>query len=49
MYQSAGQTRDFTAAAGLLGAMLAAKVLLADRGYHADLFRNTLIDAGITP
>ena len=49
MYLSAGQTSDFTGAAGLLPTMPAAKVLLADRGYDADWFRNVLIDRGITP
>ena len=49
MYMSAGQTSDFTGAAGLLGAMLRAKVLLADPGHDADWFRNALIDKGITP
>ena len=47
MYLSAGQTSDDTGAAGLVSAMPAAKVLLADRGYDADWFRNTLIDMGI--
>ena len=49
MYLSAGQTSDFTGAAGLLGAMPQVKALLADRGYDADWFRNALIDKGITP
>ena len=49
MYLSAGQTSDFTGAAGLVSAMPPAKVLLADRGYDADWFRNALIDMGITP
>jgi transposase len=49
MYLSAGQTSDFTGAAGLLAVLPAAKVLLADRGYDADWFRNALIDKGITP
>ena len=49
MYLSAGQTSDFTGAAGLLRSMPQAKVLLADRGHDADWFRNALTDKGITP
>ena len=49
MYLSAGQTSDFTGAAGLLGSMPQAKVLLADRGYDAEWFRNALIEKGIQP
>jgi transposase len=49
MFLSAGQTSDYTGAAALLSVMPQAKVLLADRGYDADWFRNTLIDKGITP
>ena len=49
MYLSAGNTSDDTGAAGLLAAMPRAKVLLADRGYDADWFRNALIDKDITP
>ena len=49
MYLSAGQTSDFTGAAGLLSTLPAAKVLLADRGYDANWFRNALIDRDISP
>ena len=49
MYLSAGQTSDFTGAAGLLSTLPAAKVLLADRGYDANWFRNALIDREIIP
>ena len=49
MYLSAGQTSDFTGAAALLATMPRARVLLADRGYDADWFRNALTDMGITP
>ena len=49
MYLSAGQTSDYTGAAGLVSAMPRVKVLLTDRGYDADWFRNTLIDKGIMP
>ena len=48
MYLSAGQTSDYIGAAGLLSAMPRATVLLADRGYDADWFRNALIDKGVT-
>ena len=40
MFLSAGQTSDYTGAAALLSVMPQAKVLLADRGYDADWFRN---------
>ncbi len=49
MYPSARQTSDYTGAAGLVSAMPRAKVLLADRGCDADLFRNAWIYNGITP
>jgi transposase len=49
MYLSAGQTSDYTGAAGLVSGMPGVKVLLADRGYDADWFRNALMDKGITP
>ena len=49
MYLSAGNTSDYTGAAGLLAGMPRAKVLLADRGYDADWFRNALINKDITP
>ena len=49
MYLSAGQTRDYIGAAALLVGMPKAKVLLADRGYDADWFRNTLIYKEIVP
>ena len=49
MYLSAGQTSNYTGAAGLLAGMPKAKTLLVDRGYDADWFRNALIDRGITP
>ena len=49
MYLSGGRTSDYTGAAGLLSALPKAKVLLADRGYDADWFRNALIDRGIMP
>jgi len=49
MYLSAGQTSDYTGAAGLMSGMPRVKVLLADRGYDADWFRNAWMDKGITP
>ena len=49
MYPSAGQTSDYTGAAGLVSAMPRTKVLLADRGCDAEWFRNALIYNGITP
>jgi transposase len=47
MFLSAGQTRDYTGAAALLSSLPQAKVLLADRGYDADWFRDALADRGI--
>ena len=47
MYLSAGQTSDYTGAAALLASLPKAKVLLADRGYDADWFRNAIADRGI--
>ena len=47
MFLSAGQTSDYTGAAALLSSMPKAKVLLADRGYDADWFRDALADRGI--
>jgi len=49
MYLSAGETSDYVGAAGLLRFMPRAKCLLADRGYDADWFRNSLTDMNITP
>ena len=47
MFLSAGQTSDYTGAAALLSSLPTAKVLLADRGYDADWFRDALSDRGI--
>lgn len=47
LYLSAGQTSDYTGAAALLPSLPAAKILLADRGYDADWFRDALADKGI--
>jgi len=46
---TAGQVRDYTGAAALLGGLPKAEWLLADRGYDADWFRDALKDKGITP
>jgi transposase len=49
MFLSAGQTSDYIGARALLSSIPQAGALLADRGYDADWFRNTLIDMGIAP
>lgn len=49
MYLSAGQTSDYIGARALLSSLPPAGVLLADRGYDADWFRNALIERGIQP
>jgi transposase len=44
---TAGQrVSDYTGAAALMKSLTAAEWLLADRGYDADWFRDTLIDKG---
>jgi transposase len=40
---------DYKGAALMIHAFPKAKVLLGDRGYDADWFRNALIERGITP
>ena len=47
MFLSAGQISDYTGAAALLSSMPNGKVLLADKGYDADWFRDALTDRGI--
>ena len=47
MFLSAGQVSDYIGAAALLSSMPQAKVLLADKGYDADWFRDALADRGI--
>jgi transposase len=42
LFLTAGQTSDFTGAAVLLSSLPAADILLADRGYDADWFREAL-------
>ena len=44
---TAGQVSDYTGAAALLRHMPSAEWLLADRGYDADWYRETLKDKGI--
>lgn len=48
-YMTAGHVSDYTGAAALLGSLLNAEWLLADRGYDADWFRDALKDKGIKP
>lgn len=48
-FLSAGQMSDARGALALLGDLPAARVLLADKGYDADWFREALQDKGITP
>ena len=49
MLLSEGQMSDYKGAALMVHAFPKAKVLLGDRGYDADWFRNALIERGITP
>ena len=49
MHLCAGQTRDYTGASALVRSLPKAGVLLAERGYDANLFRNALTDMGILP
>ena len=49
MFLSAGQTSDYIGARALLPSIPRAAVLLGDRGYDADWFRNALIDMGVSP
>ena len=46
-FLSAGQMSDARGALALLGDLPAARVLLADKGYDADWFREALRDKGI--
>jgi transposase len=47
LFLSAGQVSDYTGAAALLSSLPAANVLLADRGYDADWFRDALVERSI--
>ena len=49
MFLSAGQTSDYIGARALLSSIPQAGVLLGDRGYDADWFRNALTETGISP
>ena len=49
MFLWAGQTWDCIGARALLSSIPQAGVLLADRGYDADWFRNALIERDIQP
>jgi IS5 family transposase len=48
-FMTAGQVRDYSGAATLLGSLPAAAWILADRGYDADWFREALKYKGIRP
>lgn len=49
MLLTEGQMSDFKGAALMLDTLPGAKVLLGDKGYDADWFRNGLAARGITP
>ena len=49
MLLSEGQMSDYKGAALMFDALPRAKVLLGDKGYDADWFRQALIERGITP
>ena len=49
MFRSGGQTSDYIGARALVDDLPDTKVLLADRGYDADWFRNALKERGISP
>ena len=49
MFLSKGQMSDYKGACHLLDALPKANVLLADRGYDADWFRDALRKKGIEP
>ena len=48
-FMTAGQVSDYTGAAALLRSLPDAEWLIADRGYDADWFRETLRDKGTRP
>jgi len=47
MFLSAGHRSDYVGARAMLSSLPTANVLLADRGYDADWFREALSDRGI--
>jgi transposase len=49
LFLSAGQVSDYKGARQLLAFLPNAKVMLADRGYDADWFRQALKEKGIIP
>ena len=49
LFITAGQVSDYTGAAALMNNLPEADWLLADRGYDADWFRETLVGTGTTP
>ena len=49
LFITAGQVSDYTGAAALMSGLPKAEWLLADRGYEADWFRETLVDKGTKP
>ncbi len=49
LFITAGQVSDYTGAAALMNGLPKAEWLLADRGYDADWFRETLVDTDTTP
>ena len=49
MHLSGGQTSDMIGARTLVADLPEAKTLIADRGYDANWFRNTLENMGIAP
>ena len=49
LFITAGQVSDYTGAAALMNGLPEAEWLLADRGYDADWFRETLVDRGTKP
>lgn len=49
MFLSAGHRSDYVGALAMLSSLPPAKVLLADRGYDADWFREAVTDQGVAP
>ena len=49
MLLTEGQVSDYKGAALMFDALPKAGVMLGDRGYDADWFRNALIQQGVTP
>ena len=49
LFATAGQVSDYTGAAALINGFAEAEWLLADRGYDADWFRETLMDKSTKP